>query len=299
MPQLHDAGVNFYSQFYEVRRKLNEITASYWTDLEIYSWLNQGQLHIARKSKCLKKTVTVTTVSGTQEYDLKDNSFADIMDISEDGVYFYQGGTTYNKLDYTTKWKLDRGSSGWRSVGSSTPTEFYYDKASKTIGLYPKPNSSNAGAYLFVGGYYKPAALNAGLAAAGSGTTLTLATGSSTVPYPNPANDYYNGLYMEIYAGTGAGDKAEITDYVGSTRVCTVNFTSTPDITSVYGMLPQIPEEAHYLMPLYAFAKAYEKGGSRTTLANNYWAQYNDGLLMFIGETLEEEDEELIRESYR
>jgi len=298
MPYRHSEGQNLYAQFYQVRRKLNETTASYWVDLEIYNWLNEAQQYIVRKSKCLKKTVTVTT-DGSQEYDLKDNSFADIIDISEDGVYFYQNGSTYQKLNYTTKWKLDRESPGWRGVAASTPTDYYYNKSSKTIGLYPKCNSSNQGAYLFVGGYYRPVILHAGTAAAGAATTLTLAAGSSTAPYPSTVDDYYNNVWLEIYSGTGVAEKAEITDYTGSSKLCTVNFTSTPTTTSIYGMISQTPEEAHHLMVLYAVAKAWEKGGSRTQLANNYWSQFYNGLNLFIGETIEDEDEDLVRESYR
>lgn len=297
MPYLHGYALNLYEQFYEVRRKLKETTASAWTDLEIYNYLNQAQQFIATKSKCLKKTVTVTTVNGTQEYDLKDEAFDDIIDISEDGVYFYQNGTTYQKLIYTTKWKLDRESPGWRGVSSSTPIEYYYDKHTKTIGLHPKPNSSNAGAYLFVGGYYYPKILHAGTAAAGATTSITLAAGSTTALYPSVTNDYYNNIWIEIYSGSGVGQKAEITDYVGSTKVCTATFSTATSTDSVYGMVPEISDSAHYLMPLYAIAKAWEKEG-RESKASNYWNQFYQGLNLFIGETIEEEDFELIRESY-
>jgi len=298
-PQLHSQALNLYAQFYEVRRKLSETTASYWTDLEIYSWLNQAQLYIARKSKCLKKTITVTTTTSTQEYDLNDNSFADIMDLSEDGVYFKIGGTSYSPLTYKTKKQLSMDIPGWQGTAAGTPTYYYYNKTSKTIGLYSKPNSTNAGAYLFVNGYYKPKILNAGTAASGNVAYITLATGSSTVPYPNTTDDYYNGLWVEIYGGTGAGQKVEITDYVASTRVCSATFTTAPDSTSVYGMVPEIPEEAHFLMVLYAVARAWEKTGTRTNLANNYWQQFNANLNLFIGETIEEDDEQLLKDSYR
>lgn len=302
MPQLHSYALNFYNQFYEVRKKLNEVSASYWSDLEIFGWLNQAQLFIARKSKCLQRTATITTTASTQEYDLRSttNGFPDIIDISEDGVYFYINGSSYQPLDYTTKGRLNKKSPGWQGVAASVPSEYYYDKATKTIGLHPKPNSTNAGAYLFITGYHKPKVLNAGTCASGTSTTaLVLPAGSSTIPYPNPTNDYYNNLYVEIYSGTGAGQTSQISDYVGLTRTCTVSFTTAPDTSSIYGMLPQIPEEAHYLMLLYAIARAFEKGGSRTVLANNYWGQFNIGLALFMDETNEDRDEELQRDTYR
>lgn len=298
MPQKHSIGENLYSLFYTVRRRLSETTAGYWSDLEIYAELNRGQQHIAKVSKCLTKTVTVTTVSGTQEYDLKDEEFSDIIDISEDGVWFYQNGTAYNSLTFKTVKDLNREFPGWKGVAASVPKYYYYNKSSKTIGLYPKPNATNAGAYLFVDGSYKPKILNAGTAAAGAATTLTLATGSSTVPYPNPLADYYNGLYMEIYGGTTAsGERAKITDYAAS--VCTIAFATTPTTSSVYGMVPEIPEEAHYLMELYALWKLWPKGGSRTLLGEKYKAEYFQGLGEFIGDYIEDDDEFIVKDSYR
>jgi len=299
MPQIHSKALNFYAMFYEVRRKLAEVTAAFFTDLEVYSWLNQGQIDIATKSRCLKKNVTVTTDSN-QEYDLKTstNSFGDIIDISEDGVSFKKNGTSWDMLSYTTKWRLNREQPSWRGVSSGTPNEYYYDKVSKTIGLYPKPNSSNQGAYLLIEGVHLPKILNAGTASTGAATTLTLATGSSTVPYPSTTADYYNNLYMEIYGGTGAGNIAKITDYDGAGK-CTIDFTTTPDTTSVYGMIPKIPESMHHLMILYALGNLWKKGGIRVQLGDAILQQYYQELAMAIGDYLETDDEDLIKDSYR
>ena len=299
MPQLHDSGLNFYAQFTYVRRKLSEISAGFWTDLEIYNELNLGQLYIQRKSKILKRRQSITTVVSTREYDLKDNDFPDIMDIDEDGVQFNRSGTNIQHLDYKTKSQLRQENPGWRNVDDSTPQEYYYDKATKTIGLQPKPNAANVGAYLFVIGTHKPKVLNAGNAVSGSTTEIVLATGSDTVPFPSATDDYYNDIFIEIYSGTGAGQKAKITDYVASTRTCTATFATAPDNTSRYGMMPQIPEEAQYLMQIYAISKLVEKGGSRSTLSDRYWRQFTDGLFLFMGETIEEDDETTMRESYR
>lgn len=299
MPYIHTDDINLYSQFYEVRRRLAEVSASYWVDLEIYNYLNQGQQDIAIKSRCLKKWVTVTTTAGTETYDLKTstNPFADIIDISEDGVYFDKNGSSKMKLIPTTEARLDAEHAGWRDASNSVPWKYYYNKSSKTIGLYPKPNSSNAGAYLYISGYYKPKILNAGTAAAATATTLTLATGSSTVPYPHPSADYYNNLYIEIYSGTGAGQKKKITDYASS--VCTVAWDTTPNTASVYGMIPEIPSEAQPLMILYALGRLWAKGGTRKALADNYMQQYYAELNLFINDFNDNDDEVLIKESYR
>jgi len=63
-------------------------------------------------------------------------------------------------------------------------------------------------------------------------TTIKLATGASAT------DDAYNGMYVTITSGTGNGQERLITDYVGSTRVATVDtaWTTTPDNTSVYAL---------------------------------------------------------------
>lgn len=69
-----------------------------------------------------------------------------------------------------------------------------------------------------------------GTAQAGASSTITLATTASST------DDTYNNMDIVITSGTGSGQTRTITDYVGSTRVATVDeaWTTTPDDTSVY-----------------------------------------------------------------
>jgi len=308
MPQRHTYSENLYSLFYSVRRQLSEVTAGFWTDLEVYRALNNAQLHIARKSKCLRKEINITTVASQAEYDLKTQAvnpnstvfgYPEVFDISADGAYFYVGGTTYQKLYFKSKKTLNIEFPGWQGVAASVPKYFYYEKTDNIVGLYPKPNSTNAGSYLFLDTYYLPKVLHAGTAASGTDTTMVMAAGSTTAMYPSALNDYYNNIFLEIYEATGAGERAQITDYVASSRTLTVDFTTTPDSTSVFGMVPEIAEEAHQLMELYALWKLWGKGGSRKTLANDFRSEYFQGLTEFAGDYMEEDDEDIIQESYR
>jgi len=68
-----------------------------------------------------------------------------------------------------------------------------------------------------------------GTATAGAAGTITL-TGTSAT------NDVYNNMYCYITEGTGIGQVRKITDYVGATKVATIenNWTVTTDNTSVY-----------------------------------------------------------------
>lgn len=71
---------------------------------------------------------------------------------------------------------------------------------------------------------------HAGTAQAGGASTITLASAASA------SNDAYNGSTVTIVAGTGAGQTRIVTDYVGATRVATVDsaWTTQPDSTSRY-----------------------------------------------------------------
>ena len=70
----------------------------------------------------------------------------------------------------------------------------------------------------------------AGTAQAGGDSTITFRSGASSV------NDTYLGDLVRIVAGTGVGQSAFITGYVGATRVATISGTwaTNPDSTSYY-----------------------------------------------------------------
>ena len=71
---------------------------------------------------------------------------------------------------------------------------------------------------------------NTGTAQAGGASTITLAAGASAT------NGLYNTQYVYITGGTGSGQNAQITGYVGATKVATVAsaWATAPDATSTY-----------------------------------------------------------------
>lgn len=73
---------------------------------------------------------------------------------------------------------------------------------------------------------------DSGTAQAGTSTTITLKAASSSV------DDYFNGLSITITGGTGVGQVRIIEDYVGATKVATVDkpWTTTPNATSTYSI---------------------------------------------------------------
>jgi len=76
------------------------------------------------------------------------------------------------------------------------------------------------------------AAAVTGTAQAGATNTITLAAAASAV------DGFYVGMPIAITGGTGSGQTAMITGYVGSTKIATVarNWTVTPGATSTYSI---------------------------------------------------------------
>jgi len=75
---------------------------------------------------------------------------------------------------------------------------------------------------------------NHGTAQAGAAGSITLAAGASAV------DNAYIGSVVYLSTGTGAGQVRLITDYDGTSKIATIsdNWTTTPDNTSVYKVLP-------------------------------------------------------------
>lgn len=124
------------------RKRLGETTASFWSNPELNTWINDGGRDIAFRTKCIKTNGYISSVDGTQEYTLT-TSFSNLLAVTE--VYFKQGGTTWFKMEATSKTKLDIDMPGWMSYDSGTPTEYYWDREEDLIGFIVKPDSDNAG----------------------------------------------------------------------------------------------------------------------------------------------------------
>lgn len=98
----------------------------------------------------------------------------------------------------------------------------------------------------------KPGTLHQGTVSAATANSITFPT-TPTYGDIESIDDAYVGDYVRIVSGTGAFQDARITDYVASTRVATLEsldgssnaFSTIPDGTSVYSIMPWFPEEYH------------------------------------------------------
>ena len=79
--------------------------------------------------------------------------------------------------------------------------------------------------------------LRRGIAQGGSANSITLDSGASAT------NNIYNGCWVAVVSGTGAGQARLITAYDGFTKIATttINWITAPDATSVFVLLPAAP----------------------------------------------------------
>ena len=98
--------------------------------------------------------------------------------------------------------------------------------------------------------------LHAGQCFAGGTGTITLEGDK----YSRVQDDYYNNYEIDIISGSYPG-RYTITDFVGSTRVASLNSTDTFDL-ELYGIVPVIPEECINLVVLEATYYALLKPSS-------------------------------------
>jgi hypothetical protein len=127
-----------------IRKRLGETTASFWLDVELNSMINDGCTDVAFRAKCLRGSGYFTTVSGTAEYPITTVvPTATVISINE--VYYLQNGTTWQKLEATSRTELDITYPTWKSTDSGTPQRYWFDREEGNLGLYQKPDATNAG----------------------------------------------------------------------------------------------------------------------------------------------------------
>jgi hypothetical protein len=99
------------------------------------------------------------------------------------------------------------------------------------LGLLAAGGTTAGGA---IGGVLTSHVSRSGTAQAGGASTITLDASAVAT------DDYYNGSMVRIVSGTGVGQTRFISDYVGSTKVATVNrsWSTNPSSASVYAIIP-------------------------------------------------------------
>lgn len=235
---------NAYDMLELLRDFVGEATAAQWSNLNLLRRLNMAYEDVARlvsksKGQWLVKSKALTAV----------NSILTLPDDCAKPLYLEDGNGN------PVYWL---GSVGQRSVSRAGETylgNIVYKEAYPLANSLELNSSSDGSTYTL---WYQQRIyeLHAGAAAAGGAGVLTLAAGLRA----DKRNDYYNGAYVEITSGTVPG-RYLVTDFVGSTRVLTLDTTSSPS-TDNYGIIPITPPECNNLIVLGATLLALAKPSS-------------------------------------
>jgi len=201
-------------------------------------WTNQSQqliqndVVIPEFEDWLVKKETITFTDGTREYDIPTNTIkirlVERTDVDTDREMYPLRGGIGDKFYF-------------RSDMDSNTRE-YYTFWGNQIYVLPEPADSTATMQLWL--IRKMADLSYGTASAADATTITLAA-APTFGDTSTQDDYYNGSKIYIVSGTNSGQAVPVTDYAGSTGICTVASWpgGTPSGTIVYSFLSDIPSE--------------------------------------------------------
>ena len=123
--------MNVQSAFSSIRFQLNETTAAFWTDTEIYGYMSEGELELSYRTGGIKAATTHTTVTDTSVYALP----ADVLRINR----VTYDGKKLKKVDDTDIDWLD-GTTYGSTVAAGSPE--VYREFNDEITLYETPDDA-------------------------------------------------------------------------------------------------------------------------------------------------------------
>lgn len=172
----------------------NDTTNRRWTDVQLETRINMGELEFAKRSRAIKATYLITTTTLTATYALPSDW------LSSDRVSYAilpltSATTNYRILEYWTIAGMDEKQPGWENSQQSYPSRYmYYDD---DIILWPPPSTTYAGAdYLKVDYSVRPSTM----------------TDDTDVPYNEKTNlyPYHSAIVWYVlslcYSDTGQKD---------------------------------------------------------------------------------------------
>jgi len=256
-----------------LRQNIGESVEGNWLDTELQGHLNRAQDWLARlimtiDNQMFRATHTFSLVAGQELYKLPPRCGSVAF------VEYTNGGVTE---------KMQKAVEMHRSTYDDFGVLSYYLRG-RYIGILPVADSSLANAVTV---HYQER-----LPVMHSGEMQSATTLDTTA---SQENDYYNGSEIVLTGGAGVdGDRAMISDYVGSTRTITLDSSgwaqgSTPDTTSDYEIVCKIPEEYHELIILRATVNALAKDEDQAVRFRTLYKDSVEGLLATYGQDSEPE----------
>ena len=125
----------------DVRSRLNEATAAFWTNDELTRWINEGAADVARRTESLRDTFDIPIVIGTQTY-------TGPTDLVRAHTLEYRptGDTTVHALTYRDKMSADALWGTGQANTDGTPLIWTSWGFPPTIDItvYPTPNAAGS-----------------------------------------------------------------------------------------------------------------------------------------------------------
>lgn len=151
-----------------IRDRLDEATATMWSDDQLRTWINEGARDLARRTETLLDRDTIPVIAGTREYSVP----TDVLKINR-AEYYVSATDSIYPLEYRQFNAMDAVWHTQQAINSGTPiyfTTWGFPPNAKVI-LYPTPSVAGT-LRLFV--YRLPAEL----------ATSTSADANTTVEVP-------------------------------------------------------------------------------------------------------------------
>jgi len=260
--------MNLRDMIQAIRRRANQPTNSgLVTDSELAQYVNFGQDMVVNKiveadeGYFEDQDSSLGFVADQREYDLPERVRGRVISLIERTDI--TSPVPLREIRFQDRERYARNS---LNLLLGSDERFYYLRGQK-LGVVPTPDSTIAN-NLRLSFIRRPAELSYGTVASGTSTTLTLPA-TPTAGTTWQIDDYYNSDSVYIVSGTGAGQRRDVSDYVGSTRTLTLSsaWSTTPDTTSMYSFISPIPEQYHEILVAYAVRAIHQKDLNRDGIA--------------------------------
>jgi len=256
----------------DFRNHLDAVGDNFFAGAEVCQRLHAAQQEILRQITRQDPSFYVTTydlslTANTNLYNLPLNARLGSRIIFTENRQGSLEGTEIPPADLRDYFSVNQ-------PGIINLTQFYkFIMQGNQVRIEPTPSSSTSNALRL---WYIPTFGNMiqGRPSAVDATSLTMFTTTpnytSNYGVIDRRDDFYNGMTVEIIAGTGIGQVRTITDYTGSTRVLTVDtWTTNPDTSgdniSTFLIKCPVPEDHHHLVSLRAAMIGAIKNRNRMT----------------------------------
>lgn len=139
----------------EVRARLDEATANFYSDQDVKDALNEAYQEMADESEWYERNATIALTANAVYYDLSSASILTDEFLSLRWCYNTQ---TTRWLEPSSVYDLDRQYRAWENTTGAP--DYFFMRGLWNVGLYPKPAATSGTVRLYYSAV--PAALSAG-----------------------------------------------------------------------------------------------------------------------------------------